>query len=248
MAEERRLQRSLRVYVLDTSALTDPRIRGLLGAKDVDEAIRLLAEMLAEARLVYGLEIYMPPSVYEEARRFLLSNGVSLKAFEELSTWITIKPPARHEIRVPATVFREYVEEVRNRMTRGLRVAEEHVRRAFEAGGMYPQESTPRDTRSEKLGALIRGLRERYRQATRHGVLDSVEDLDAILLALELQAILVSNDEGVRRFAEALGVVSIDPLRFIGIVRRLTQRAKESEKGKEEAKTLQEIELVRQES
>ncbi len=230
---EKRLQRVLRVYVLDTSALTDPRIRGVLGARDIDEAIRRLAELVAEARLGYGLEVYMPPSVYEEARRFLLSNGVSLRSFEELATWITIKPPARHEIRIPASVIRDYVEEMRTRLTKGLRVAEEHVRRAFEMGGMYPRETMSREERNEKLGTLIRGLRERYRQATRHGVLDSVEDLDAVLLAVELQAILVSNDEGARRFAETLGVVSIDPLRFIGIVMKLAERSKKEKKQEE---------------
>jgi len=236
---ERRLQKTLRVYVLDTSAITDPRLRGVLGAKDIDEAIRRLAELIAEARLSHGLEVYMPPSVYEEARRYLLSNGVTIRSFEELATWITIKPPARHEIRIPASVVRDYVEEIRNRITKGLRVAEEHVRRAFEIGGMYPQDTVSREERGEKLGTLIRGLRERYRQATRHGVLDSVEDLDAVLLAVELQAILVSNDEGARRFAETLGVVSIDPLRFIGIVLRLAERAR-AEKKEEKKETVQE--------
>lgn len=235
MAEEK-LQRRLRVYVLDTSAVTDPRLRGMLGAGSLDEAIRVLADMLAEARLRYGLEIYMPPSVYEEARRFLLANGVTLQGFEMLATWITIKPPARHEISLPASIVRVYVEEMRNRMMRGLRVAEEHVRRAFEAGGMYPGEVASREARREKLGALIRGLRERYREATRHGILDSVEDLDAVLLALETQGVLVTNDEGVRRFAEMLGIVSIDPMRFVGILRGLLQRvqARRGEAVKEE--------------
>lgn len=213
------LQRRLRVYVLDTSAVTDPRLRGALGASSLDEAVRRLAELIAEARLRHGVEVYMPPSVYEEARRFLLSNGVSEEGFEELATWITLKPPARHEIRIPASVVREYVEEVRSRITRGLRVAEEHVRRAFEAGAAGGARGE--EERWGQLGPLIRGLRERYRQATRHGIVDSVEDVDAVLLAVELEAVLVTNDEGVRRFAESLGVVSIDPLRFVGLLKRL---------------------------
>ncbi|WP_083494434.1 RNA ligase partner protein [Pyrodictium occultum] len=225
-AMREKLQRRLRVYVLDTSAVTDPRLRAILGAGSLDEAVRVLAGMLAEARLGYGLEIYMPPTVYEEARRFLQANGVTIQSFEALATWITIKPPARHEISLPATVLRAYVEEMRNRVTRGLRVAEEHVRRAFEAGSMYPSGVASREARREKLGALIRGLRERYREATRHGVLDSIEDLDAVLLALETQGVLVTNDEGVRRFAEMLGVVSIDPLRFLSILQGLIERAR----------------------
>ena len=232
---EKRLQRPLRIHVLDTSAVTDPRLRNVLGAGSLDEAIRVLADLLARARLHYGLEIYMPPSVYEEARRFLLANGVTLQGFEMLATWITIKPPARHEISIPASIMREYVEEMRNRLMRGLRVAEEHVRRAFEAGGMYPSEVSDRGARREKLGALIRGLRERYREATRHGVLDSVEDLDAILLALETQGVLVTNDEGVRKFAETLGIVSIDPMRFIGLLKGLLRHVARDVEDVEEA-------------
>jgi RNA ligase partner protein len=236
MVEERgKLQRLLRVYVLDTSALTDTRLRSVLGRGSLDEAIRALGELIAEARIAYGVEVYMPPTVYEEARRFLIANGVTLHSFEELVTWITIKPPARHEIMIPASIVRDYVEEVRARLTRGLRVAEEHVRRAFETGGLYPSDTASREERREKLGALIRGLRERYREATRHGMVDSVEDLDAVLLAVEVKGTLVSNDEGVRRFAETLGVISIDPVKFVGILQGLVKRA--ATRGREAAST-----------
>ncbi len=224
-SEGGRLQRLLRVYVLDTSALTDTRLRSILGKGSLDEAIRELANLIAEARVAYGVEVYMPPTVYEEARRFLIANGVTLHAFEELTTWITIKPPARHEIMIPASIVRDYVEEVRARLTRGLRVAEEHVRRAFETGGLYPADTSSREERREKLGALIRGLRERYREATRHGMVDSVEDVDAVLLAIEVKGTLVSNDEGVRRFAETLGVISIEPPKFVSILRGLVTRS-----------------------
>jgi RNA ligase partner protein len=221
-----RLQRLLRVYVLDTSAVTDPRLRGSIGGGSLDESVRVLGEMLGRARLEYGLEVYMPPSVYEEARRFLMANGVTLQSFQELATWITVKPPARHEVSIPATVFREIVDEFRQRITRGLRVAEDHVRRAFDAGASLGEAAT-REARRERLGAIIRGLRDRYREATRHGVVDSIEDIDAVLLAYELHAILVTNDEGVRRLAEALGVVTIDPTKFVSIIRGLLRRAEE---------------------
>ncbi|ABM81369.1 RNA ligase partner protein [Hyperthermus butylicus] len=232
---EARLQRLLRVYVLDTSALTDTRLRSLLGSGSLDEAVRRFAELIASVRIAYGVEVYMPPTVYEEARRFLLSNGVTVQSFEALAAWITIKPPTRHEIRIPASIVRDYVEEVRARLARGLRVAEEHVRRAFEAGGLYAAETASREARREKLGAIIRGLRERYREATRHGMLDSVEDLDAVLLALEVRGVLVSNDEGVRRFAEALGVISIDPPKFISVLQGLLRHSKTGGVAREEA-------------
>ena len=49
-----------------------------------------------------------------------------------------------------------------------------------------------------------------------------------MLLAYELRAVLVTNDEGVKRLAEALGVVTMDPLRFIDLVRGLLRHAEAS--------------------
>ena len=219
-----RLQRPLRVYVLDTSAVSDPRLRGVLGAGGFDDAVRGLAELIARARVFYGVEIYMPPSVYEEARRFLLANRVTLQSFEMLATWITVKPPTRHEIRVPAQVLREIVDVYRQRITRGLRVAEEHVRRAFEAGARLG-EAADQQARRERLGAIVRGLREKFRESTRHGIVDSIEDIDAVLLAYELHGVLVTNDEGVKRLAEALGVVVLDPVRFVNTLKALLSLA-----------------------
>lgn len=234
-----RLQRLLRVYVLDTSAIADPRLRASIGGGSLDESVRVLGEMLAKARLLYGLEIYMPPSVYEEARRFLMANGVTLQSFQTLATWITVKPPARHEVTIPATVFREIIDEFRQRLTRGLRVAEDHVRRAFDTGASLG-EAAAREARRERLGALIRGLRDRYREVTRHGIVDSIEDIDAVLLAYELHGVLVTNDEGVRRLAEALGVVTIEPTKFINILQGLVQHMHHIERGeRQEAEKLQ---------
>ena len=59
----------------------------------------------------------------------------------------------------------------------GLRIAEEHTK---EAGRMS----------EEDVGRLIKKLREKYREALRAGIIDSKEDLDVLLLAYELDAIL----------------------------------------------------------
>ena len=75
------------------------------------------------------------------------------------------------------------LEEVRYRINNGLRIAEEHTK---EAGRMS----------EEVVGRLINMLREKYREALWAGIFDSKEDLDVLLLAYELDAILVSGDEG----------------------------------------------------
>jgi len=44
----------------------------------------------------------------------------------------------------------------------------------------------------------IRSLRNQYREYLRHGIIDSEEDVDLLLLAFELSAAVISADEGVR--------------------------------------------------
>ncbi len=207
----------LGVFVLDTSGVTDPRIRTALDASSLDEAILKLTDYIAKARIAFGVEVYVPPTVLDEMKRFLLANGVREETFRELVSWLKVKSPNKHNLRIPAAVISSYVEEVRRRITKGLRVAEDSVRKAYQVS---PETSNTIDT----IGALIRDLRERYREATRKGLLDSVEDLDAVLLAVELDAILVSNDEGVRRFAEALGTTVMDPVLFVNMLKNVREK------------------------
>jgi len=56
------------------------------------------------------------------------------------------------------------------------------------------------------IGPVIKKFRERYRQATRLGFLDSVADLDLIMLAKEQDGFLVSSDEGVLKWGRRFGV------------------------------------------
>ncbi|OGK49733.1 hypothetical protein A3A56_03960 [Candidatus Roizmanbacteria bacterium RIFCSPLOWO2_01_FULL_40_32] len=59
------------------------------------------------------------------------------------------------------------------------------------------------------MGEVVTKLRERYRQATRFNFLDSVADLDLIVLVRELDAYLVSADEGVIRWGRMFGVKEV---------------------------------------
>jgi RNA ligase partner protein len=94
-----------------------------------------------------------------------------------------------------------------------LRIAEEHVRNAGA-------------TTKEGVGEIIRSLREKYRDALRQGILDSKEDVDVILLAYELDAILVSADEGIREWAKQLGIKLITPTYFKEILEEMVKRQK----------------------
>ena len=62
-----------------------------------------------------------------------------------------------------------------------------------------------------ELGQLINRLRGRYREALRQGILDSKEDVDVLLLAYELDGTLVSGDEGMRKWADKVGIQIMSP-------------------------------------
>ncbi|MEB3787703.1 MAG: RNA ligase partner protein [Desulfurococcales archaeon] len=201
------------VFVLDTTAITEARIRRDMGGASLEEAARRIAELIREARIKAGARFYMAPSTWVELKKLLEGNNVGHDVIVELAAWITVKAPDRHSIMIPAVVFREYVTEVRKRMYRGLRVAEQAVKRAA------------RDCNNEQgdecIGELIRDVRDKYREATRKGLLDSSEDLDSILLALETRGVLVTSDEGMKRLAEQLGIIVVDPADFVASLERI---------------------------
>ena len=205
-------------YVLDTTAVTEARLRRKLNAESLEAVVHRVSSLLQEARLALGARFYMTPATWNELRRMLLGNGVSLDSVQELAAWITVKPPDKLSARLPASVFSEYVADVRRRLYRGLRVAEAALRRAARE---CPGAS------EECIGDHIRGLRDRYREATRKGLLDSVEDLDTVLLALEIHGILVSSDEGIRRLAEQLGIMIIDPEDWVDTLARMIRATHE---------------------
>lgn len=65
------------------------------------------------------------------------------------------------------------------------------------------------------IAESIHELREKYREATRRGVIDTRVDFDLVILAHELKAELVTNDQGIMKLCEQIGVKYIEPPRFI---------------------------------
>ncbi len=165
-------------YVVDTSVFVNPQARTKFG-KDPTLAVKGFIKFVKSN----DLKVYMPPSIFGE-----LKNFVKIETIEELQIHIRIRSPSIYDIRLPAAVFYDFIEDVRERINKGLRLSEE-----------YAKDNTPDN--DEKL----RRLREKYREAMRTGILDSKEDLELVLLAKELDATLVSSDEGVVRFARQLG-------------------------------------------
>ncbi len=177
----------VRRFVLDTSLFTNPHAYDVFGASP-ELALHAFLALAARSRS----EFYMPRSVFEELFGMIEAPAEVVGEFERV---VRIRSPRRHGLMIPANLLYEFIEEVRRRMDRGLRIAEEHARLGS------AQESDP--------GRLIARLRERYREALRRGIIDSREDADVLLLALELEAALVTADEGLRTWADKAGVMLV---------------------------------------
>ncbi|MDP3296927.1 MAG: RNA ligase partner protein [Thermodesulfovibrionia bacterium] len=176
--------------VLDTSLFVNPEVRTDFG-KTPTEAIENFLSIAAQIPI---LEFYMPPSIFQELFNFIDENKVS----GDLLTIIRQKPPKRHELSCPAFLLYELIEDMRERVNKGLRVAEKAVR----------------DIKKGEEKDVIQSLRRNYREALREGIIDSKEDVDLILLAKELDALLITIDHGVIKWAEKLGIRWLMPNRF----------------------------------
>ncbi|ABI57896.1 RNA ligase partner protein [Alkalilimnicola ehrlichii MLHE-1] len=173
----------MRRFVLDTSVFTNPHCAVQFG----EDPLAGVQTFLHLARRCPA-EFYMPLSVYDEFRR--MRDLAEMAADFETDVWV--RSPRRFSMTIPAEILYEFIHELRGRIDRGLRIAEEHTRQAGAATDMRPE--------------LIASLRERYREAMRKGLVDSREDVDAVLLAMELDAELVSADEGMRKLGNRMGV------------------------------------------
>ena len=193
-------------FVLDTSIFTNPQLYKKFSNDIIDAAEDLLYLMEHS-----GAEFYMPLSVYDELQKMVKLNGLIPK-FELV---IRLRNPRKYNLLIPAEFVYDFISDLRNRINKGLRVAEEHVRNA-------------QGKSRENLGEVIRSLREKYREALRQGILDSKEDVEVILLAYELDAILVSADEGIRKWAKELGIKLISPEYFKEILEELVSKSRKN--------------------
>jgi RNA ligase partner protein len=187
-------------FVLDTSAFLTNEIRR--GDEDLEETLHRLLDLIAAAKLELNISCYMPPSIYAELTTMLENREVDEEVFSKLNTWVITKNPARFEVMIPAEIVYGFIDEMSDRVDRGLRVSEKAVRKAEES----------RDDRVEdhdymtEVDQVITDLRDEYRRTLRQGVLDSREDFDLLILARELGAGVVTEDTGIVDWAEDFGL------------------------------------------
>jgi RNA ligase partner protein len=187
-------------FVLDTSLFITEEIRR--DEETLEEAIDRLLDLIATARLELDISCYMPPSIHSELTTMLDDRPVSEATRSKLNTWVIRKHPDRYTVSIPADVVYRFVDEMSDRVDRGLRVSEEAVRRAETSA----DELVDDHNHMTEVDAVISDLRDRYRRALRQGVLDSREDFDLLILARELDAGVVTEDTGIIAWTEDFGL------------------------------------------
>lgn len=186
--------------VLDTSLFVNPDVRTAFGESPT-EAFETFLFLAAQ---IHILEFYMPPSIFSELMHFVERSKIP----GDLLVVLHQKPPRMHDLKCPAFLLYELIEEIRERVNKGLRIAEKAVR----------------DVQKKGPDEVIQELRRRYREALRDGIIDSKEDVDLLLLAMELDALLVTADQGLIKWAEKLGIRWLFPEKFkdylLGAIKR----------------------------
>lgn len=190
----------MEIFILDTNFFFNMEIKSGFG-ENSKEVIGNFTKIAEDLKKVKKAAFFMPPRILDEFFTFVDQSEDHVKNFMNV---ITIKSPHTAEITFPSSVFYQLVEEIRDRSYKGLRIAEELVDAAGQK--MAGKADLSKMEYQKTIGDIVTKLRERYRQATRFQFLDSVADLDLIVLARELDGSVVTSDEGVLLWGRTFGI------------------------------------------
>lgn len=187
-------------YIIDTNLFFNMEASMGLGETTAD-IVKNLVKAVQKAP-ENDLEIIVPPAIVQEITSFFDSPDDQL--LKSLFGSITVKSPSTSEQSVSATIFEQLIEDYRDRAYRAMKVAEEE---AINTAQMFMgKEVLPQKEFQMACGKILTKLRERFRNATRTGTIDSKADFELIMLARETDGYLVTTDEGVTYWARLLGV------------------------------------------
>src|SRR5947209_7453729 len=110
--------------ILDTSIFVNPDSGRYFGS----DPTTALTKFLEMAQGTHDLEFMMPPSIYAELMHFAEETRIPKK----LLLLIHKKPPKKHEIKIPGVFIYTLVEDMRDRVDRGLRLSERVVRETIQ--------------------------------------------------------------------------------------------------------------------
>ncbi|OQX87197.1 MAG: RNA ligase partner protein [Candidatus Omnitrophica bacterium 4484_70.2] len=186
----------MRKFVLDTSIFVSSQAYVVFGSNP-QQAFNNFLDIISTLK---NVKFFMPPSVKEELFKFIDEKKCSNKHLK----FIEYLPPSKYEIKIPGSLLYLLIEDLRLRINKGLRIAEKSVRGVG---------------RGDKEEEIIKRLRQEYRVALREGIIDSIQDVDLLLLSYQLKATLVSEDKGLLEWSRKLGIESFntqDLYKFLG--------------------------------
>lgn len=188
-------------YILDTNLFFNMEEGTDLGAR-TEEVVKNVSRIAKTLKKEKKGELFMPPRAIDEFLSFF--EDETQPFLKDFLASVTIKSPDIGMAEIPNHAFSLLVEDARQRNFRGLNIAEEEINNAAKLF-IGKKELSQKDFQIQ-IGGVVKKFRERYRNATRTGFLDSLADLDCILLSKEQDGILVSTDEGVLKWARTFGV------------------------------------------
>ncbi|ELY79798.1 RNA ligase partner protein [Natrinema pallidum] len=194
-------------FVLDTSLFITEEIRR--DDDSLEDAVVRLLERIATARLELNISCYVPPSIHDELATMLRERAVDEAVFSRLDTWVVRKSPDRYGVTIPADIVYDFIDEMSDRVDRGLRVSEKAIREVEQLDPEALAGGSNDDGREEYMtdaDRILSDMRDKYRSALRQGVLDSREDFDLLILARELDAGVVTEDRGIISWADEFGL------------------------------------------
>jgi len=188
-------------YILDANLFFNMEA-GLGLGKKTEEVVIKITEIAKKLKKNKQTEFFIPPRVVTEFLSFF--NDKNQPFIKDFLSIITIKSPDVSKTETATSAFYLLIDEIRQRSYRGLNIGEEEI----EAAGklMIGKKKQSKKEFEIAIGGIIKKFRERYRTATRTGFLDSLADLDLIILAKEQGGVLVTTDEGVLKWARVFGV------------------------------------------
>ena len=189
----------MNTYVLDTNILFNMEAQLGLG-NSTKEILENLVKILPIAQKQQEV-VVVPPAIVQEMESFFDNqDGSVLKAF---LGFVTVRSPSVCDISISGAIFNTLIDDYRSRAYRGMKVSEEEITKTAEM--FMGKEVLPQKEFQITIGKIVTSLRDRYRNATRTGTIDSQADFDLIMIAKESQGALVTTDEGVKLWARKIG-------------------------------------------
>ncbi len=198
------IQYGMEKYILDTNIFFNMEAHIGLGLT-TEEVVKNLTNLINKMKTKKLALFFMSPRNVEEFLSFFEDKKQTF--IQDFLSLITVKSPDKGKMVLSSSLFYELVDDIRQRSYKGLSIGEEEIKKA--AILMMGKGNLTKKDFEIQIGTVIKKFRERYRNATRAGFLDSVADLDCILLAKEQEACLVTTDEGLLSWGRLFGVKEI---------------------------------------